>query len=262
MMKSSFLSIFILLAGTAGQAYAIPPVSSDEVQRQIVFESMLDNGAAVDVKDKRPERDPARAAAPAAVAPQQGTAEEIATPQPVPASPPPARPVRVAGASQEQAVQVAAAPTTAPPATPPVSDPRAMLDSRAKAGDAEAEYRMGMMHATDRPGTAPGGAGSQSYYWFNQAASKGHVRAQYNLGVMYAQGDGIVQNLVEAYIWFNLASAQKMEGAQEARDMVAASLTPSALMKAQERSTLYHQQIAGNIARMAAQGPSGFVPVQ
>lgn len=79
---------------------------------------------------------------------------------------------------------------------------------------------------------------------------------------MYAQGDGIVQSLSEAYIWFNLAAAQQMEGALEARDMVASSLTPAALMKAQERSTLYHQQIAQNIVRMQTHGPQAIVPVR
>ncbi len=182
-----------------------------------------------------------------------------------PAAPPPARPVRVNGLEQKaEAKQQQQRPATPAPQTPakaPVQTGSELI-RRAEAGEAEAEYRVGMMYAQDVPGRVSGQNFNQSYHWFSQAASKGHPRAQYNLGVMYAQGDGIVQNLIEAYIWFNLAAAQHMEGALEARDMIAASLTPAALMKAQERSTLYHQQINDNLVRMQTKGPSGVVPVR
>jgi TPR repeat protein len=131
---------------------------------------------------------------------------------------------------------------------------------RAKQGDVSAEYQMGMLHSRNAAHSSD--ASMQAYQWFSRAASKGHPRAQYNLGVMYAQGDGMVQNLVEAYIWFNLASAQHMEGAAQARDMVAASLTSDALMKAQDRSSLYHQRIAQNVAKMHTGDMAGIVPVQ
>ena len=53
-----------------------------------------------------------------------------------------------------------------------------------------------------------------------------------------------------------------MDGALQARDMVATSLTSAALMKAQERSTLYYQKISENRVRMAKEGPSAIVPVR
>lgn len=178
---------------------------------------------------------------------------------------PPVSPTQPAQAVAAVPPVVQAAPIVAPPPRPVVaptvsSSPQNELYRRAMSGDAEAEYQMGMLNAQDRVGM-PSTAG-QSHYWFTQAASKGHVKAQYNLGVMYAQGDGVVQNLIEAYIWFNLASAQRMDGAGQARDMVATSLTPDALMKAQERSSFYQQKIAQNVVRIQNEGPQAFVPIQ
>ncbi len=39
-------------------------------------------------------------------------------------------------------------------------------------------------------------------------AEQGHVEAQYNLGLMYASGDGVPENDAEAVKWFRLAAEQ------------------------------------------------------
>jgi TPR repeat protein len=36
----------------------------------------------------------------------------------------------------------------------------------------------------------------------------GDASAQYNLGVMYDRGQGVMQNYVQPYMWFNLSAAQ------------------------------------------------------
>lgn len=38
-----------------------------------------------------------------------------------------------------------------------------------------------------------------------QTAQQGNARAQYNLGVMYAEGQGVRQNLKVAKEWFGMA---------------------------------------------------------
>ena len=40
------------------------------------------------------------------------------------------------------------------------------------------------------------------------AARQGLARAQHNLGLMYANGEGVPQDDVLAYAWWNLAAAQ------------------------------------------------------
>jgi TPR repeat protein len=42
-------------------------------------------------------------------------------------------------------------------------------------------------------------------------AKKGFAKAQYNLGVMYANGRGVPQNNVYALMWVNLAAANGRE---------------------------------------------------
>ncbi len=261
-----------------------------EIQHQIVFESMLyGEGTAPNLKDKAPppaltpvstEKQKQSRLTNDTTTEENDSWQDVAAPmeavETAPATPPAARPVRVMKEQQQtgpqgtdytkaqpsEEIRVASKQTRANmPASAPVPAGGDVV-RRAKAGDPDAEYQVGMMYTQDRPGGMSTNASSQSYYWLTQAASKGHPRAQYNLGVMYAQGEGIVQNLVEAYIWFNLAAAQRMDGALEAREMIARSLTPAALMKAQERSTLYYQKITDNQTKMQQQGPAAVVPIR
>jgi TPR repeat protein len=44
--------------------------------------------------------------------------------------------------------------------------------------------------------------------WFKTAAEKGHVQAQFNLGLSYFNGDGAPENKTEAVKWFQKAADQ------------------------------------------------------
>ena len=50
--------------------------------------------------------------------------------------------------------------------------------------------------------------------WLHHAADKGHVKAQYNLGVIYTKGDVVVKDLREAAKWFYSAAEQGYPNAQ------------------------------------------------
>ena len=52
--------------------------------------------------------------------------------------------------------------------------------------------------------------------WYRKAAEQGLAQAQYNLGVMYANGDGVREDDVEAVRWFRKAAEQGLAHAQEA----------------------------------------------
>ena len=44
--------------------------------------------------------------------------------------------------------------------------------------------------------------------WYRRAVEQGHAEAQYNLGVLYAKGQGVPQAYVQAHMWFNLAAVR------------------------------------------------------
>ena len=57
----------------------------------------------------------------------------------------------------------------------------------------------------------------QAFDWpLTKAAEQGHAESQYNLGVMYANGDHVVQEDVQAVKWFSMAAEQGDIEAQSA----------------------------------------------
>lgn len=49
---------------------------------------------------------------------------------------------------------------------------------------------------------------------YKQAAAQGHSGAQFSLGLMHAEGQGVPQNYIEAVKWYKLAASQGHSGAQ------------------------------------------------
>ena len=67
-------------------------------------------------------------------------------------------------------------------------------------------------------------------------AEQGDAKAQYNLGVAYANGEGVPKDEVNAYAWHNVSSANGDEDASVERDRIAESMTPAQIAEAQELS--------------------------
>ena len=55
---------------------------------------------------------------------------------------------------------------------------------------------------------------AEAIKWFKLAATQGDARAQYNLGFMYGKGEGVVRDYVESVKWYRLAAAQGVANAQ------------------------------------------------
>ena len=77
--------------------------------------------------------------------------------------------------------------------------------------DAKAQYNLGVMYAK--------GDGVEKDYgeavkWYTKAAEQGHASGQNNLGVMYAKSDGVVQDYREALKWYTKAAQQGFPPAQ------------------------------------------------
>ena len=157
----------------------------------------------------------------------------------------------------------------------------------AKAGDPEAQYRIGRAALLDAShGKA---AGAEAVHWLSRAAASGHSGAMLQLGKLYRSGvgvpqnyeyaekwvrasadagntDGMVelgrlyrsglgveQNAVTAYVWFNRAAAQmNMDGVHE-RDNIALKLSQEELKAAQAESVAAEGNLALPISGPVAQ---------
>ena len=59
--------------------------------------------------------------------------------------------------------------------------------------------------------------------WWQQAASTGDPAAQFNLGMMYARGDGVSKNMDAAMHWWERSAAQKFPKAQQLLNQLTAT---------------------------------------
>jgi len=57
-------------------------------------------------------------------------------------------------------------------------------------------------------------------------AEQGYVSAQSYLAMMYVNGEGVIQDNVYAYMWWNIAASTGEEKAVKNRDVVAEKITP------------------------------------
>lgn len=83
----------------------------------------------------------------------------------------------------------------------------------AEMGDTEAQFKLGYMYSNGQ-GVRPDH--EEAVKWSRLAAEKGKGEAQYNLGYMYSTGQGVQQDHKEAVKWFRLASGQGIVSAQNA----------------------------------------------
>ena len=69
--------------------------------------------------------------------------------------------------------------------------------------------------------------------WYRLAAEQGVASAQTNLGLMYYNGTGVLQDNSVAHMWFNIGSANGSELGGTNRDRISKQMTPAAIKKAQ-----------------------------
>jgi TPR repeat protein len=101
----------------------------------------------------------------------------------------------------------------------------------AVAGKADAQYVIGAMYYT---GNAVPLDQHQAVMWFHKAAEQGHVDAQHALALMYRYHvAGVPQDLVIAYMLWNLAAAGGNAGAAAQRASVARQMSEEQVAEAQ-----------------------------
>jgi len=82
---------------------------------------------------------------------------------------------------------------------------------KAAKGDAAAQFNLGIMYDFGR-GVVKDEA--EAVKWYRKAADQGHAKAQYNLGIMYAEGQGVPKDEAEAVKWYRKAADQGVAEAQ------------------------------------------------
>jgi TPR repeat protein len=84
------------------------------------------------------------------------------------------------------------------------ADDATAVRTLAEQGDAEAQFALGTMY---RDGQGVTRDYEEALRWWRKAAEQGVVDAQYALGNIYAGGTGIARDNVLAYMWYSIATA-------------------------------------------------------
>ncbi len=69
---------------------------------------------------------------------------------------------------------------------------------------------------------------------FERSAMQGHPVAQFNLGMCFVYGQGVLQSYVNAYVWFSLSATRGDEISKDSRDRAAEALSPGELKVARQ----------------------------
>jgi TPR repeat protein len=101
-------------------------------------------------------------------------------------------------------------------------------------GKADAQYVIGAMYYE---GNAVPVDQKQAVYWFRKAAEQGHPEAQYALGLLYRYHvAGMPQDMVLAYMLWNLSAANGHANAANQRAAVARQMSQEQIEEAQALS--------------------------
>ncbi len=77
------------------------------------------------------------------------------------------------------------------------------LKKKAQAGNAEAQFNLGLMYST---GIGVPENDVEAVKWYRRAAEQGHAESQFELGEMYYYGRDVPHSYVEAAKWYRRAA--------------------------------------------------------
>ena len=96
-------------------------------------------------------------------------------------------------------------------------------------GNAFAQYMLGFMYSNGEGVTQDY---REAVRWYRLSAEQGYGLAQFNLGLMYGLGQGVTRDFVYSHMWFNIAAATSRGAdaaeAAEFRDKTAAKAMTAA----------------------------------
>ena len=101
-----------------------------------------------------------------------------------------------------------------------------LLPLARSSNDPYAQYYLGIMYANGQGVEKDLSAAGR---WFKSAAEQGLPQAQFRLGDIYAQGQGVTRDLGSAYAWFSVASQAGHSQAAAALTDTSGKLSPESL---------------------------------
>ncbi len=108
---------------------------------------------------------------------------------------------------------------------------REWFEKSAAQGNADAQNNLGFLYEKAQ------GDYAKAKEWYEKAAAQKHAAAQSNLGWLYANGRGVQQDYVRAYMWWKLAAAylpdREEESEESVLDKVARRMTPGQISEGQ-----------------------------
>jgi len=102
-------------------------------------------------------------------------------------------------------------------------------------GSVDAQYNLALMYYN---GEGVPQDHKEAIKWFRKAAEQGDADAQRYIGVLYKDGDkGLIQDYIRAHVWFNIAAANGDEEGRKLRDTLAKEMTSDQLAEAQKMAS-------------------------
>ena len=105
---------------------------------------------------------------------------------------------------------------------------------QAEQGIAQAQYSLGYLYGN---GEGVPENDKTAVKWLTQAAKQGHAKAQTDLGYMYEYGIGVLTDSKRAYMWYNIGNANGNELGGINKGNVTKKMTLSDISKAQNMSS-------------------------
>ncbi len=103
----------------------------------------------------------------------------------------------------------------------------------AEQGDASAQFQLGLLYDNGE-GVSRDLASARQ--WYEKAAAQGEAKAQFYLGMQSSYGEGGPMDLVQAYMWYSLAAGNGYAHAPGYRDDLTRQMTPAQIAEAHKRA--------------------------
>ena len=103
----------------------------------------------------------------------------------------------------------------------------------AEQGDARAQFDLGLLYEN---GDGVPRDNAKAHRWYEKSAAQGGAKAQFYLGMQSAFGEGGPLDLVQAHMWYSLAAGNGHAAATVYRDDLARQMTPAQITEAHKRA--------------------------
>ncbi len=111
----------------------------------------------------------------------------------------------------------------------------------AEQGDARAQFNLGVIYFN---GQGVPHDPVKAIDWYRAAADQGYAPAQANLAFMYETGQGVLQNYIQAYKWATIAEKLGADSAGATREKLAAKMTAEQIAEATREADAWRPRFA------------------